>query len=98
MMMEVPLSDFPRVAPSMDHQRPRFEPAPQSVGEDRRGIGERQREMLFRNTPHGLGQFISERDRKRERATVAAGPAIGIAPQPMNAGKEIRGHSDIAVP
>src|SRR3954466_7524431 len=68
------------------------------MGDDRRGICERQPEIAFRKTTYSFRQFISERDRKRHRASVAAGPAIRIGPKAMNSGKEIRGHSDIAVP
>ena len=49
------LFDFPRVAPPIDHQHQWREPAQQSVGDERRGIRERQRKVLFRNASHGLG-------------------------------------------
>src|SRR6478672_1837515 len=69
--------------------------------------------MSYRTQCQGLGGHVFGRPRqpacgrawilsdfasKRERAAVAAGPAIGVAPKPMNAGKGIRGDSEIAVP
>src|SRR5216683_908204 len=91
-------SNFPRVAPPVDHQHQGREPAQQPVRDDRHRIRERQRQIGFRNTTCRFGKFITESNRKRDRATVAAGPAIGVGPEAMNSGKEIRGHSDIAVP
>src|SRR5258707_223449 len=66
--------------------------------DDRHGIRERQRQIGFRNTTYRFGEFSAECYRKRNRATVAASPAVGVGPEAMNAWKEIRGHSDIAVP
>src|SRR6267142_1894100 len=90
--------DFPRVAPAIDHQHQRREPAQQSMCGDRRRIRERQCKVAFRESTYGFGEFVAERDRKRNRTTIAAGPAIGGGTETMNAGQEIRGHSDVAVP
>ena len=61
-------------------------------------MGERQREVSFRLATHSLGQFLPERDRERDGAAVAAGPAIGVGTEAVNAREKVGSHSDIAVP
>ena len=66
--------------------------------DNRHRLGERQRQFVFRHAADGLREFIAERDRQRHRAAVAAGPAIGVGAELVDARQEVRGHADIAVP
>ena len=68
------------------------------MGYDRRCFRERQRKIVFRNAAHGFGELIPECDRERNGAAVAAGPRVGVGPKAVDARKEVRGHSHIAIP
>src|SRR5260370_41438832 len=54
--------------------------------------------MASRESTYVLGECVAEGERRRNRAIMAAGTAIGGGTETMNAGQEIRGHSDVAVP
>src|SRR5882757_7380919 len=89
---------LPRVAASIDQQHQRRELAQNTVANNRHRLGERQRQFVFRHAADGFCEFIAERDRQRHGAAVAAGPAIGIGAELVDARQKVRGHADIAVP
>src|SRR3954468_22625373 len=92
------LNDLLRVAAPVHHQHQGSQAPQQPMRDNRRGLREGQRKIVFRNAAHRFRKLIPERNRERNGTAVAAGPRVRIGPEAVDPGQEVGGHSYIAVP